>query len=826
LLAANHASEVDMIHHTARQSYRQRAIPLVLASFLILAVAASAEARSSTTSKPSRVSAGQRNSQFTNPYTPRRAAHRPGFQAAWEASVARLHRAFAPAWPPAGASGGWGPIPGSAPTIGVGGGPVGEVVDPSTRTLYVANTNDNTVSVINAATCNAIHTAGCDQIPTTVAVGSVPLALAVDQSTHTLYVANAGGNFVSMIDTAACNATYTAGCTQAPATVTVGSSPALLAINQATNTIYVPNSQADTVSVIDGATCNATDTSGCGHVSTLTVGSGAQAVALNLQTHTAYVANFNDGTVSVIDTATCNATVTSGCSQTSPTVAVGITPSAVVVDQASNTAYVAFGPGGNASTTLGSVALINGATCDATVTSGCARAPRTTPIGSIPGWITENPATRTVYAVNQDDSSVSVINAARCNASESAGCRQVAPALAIGFNGGAVAVDPSTNTVYATSQNENDVSVLDGSNCDATNTSGCTQFSPTTTVGTGPQGVAANPATHTIYVTNRTDDTVSVIDAATCNALDRAGCDRAWPTVRVGNYAQDIRVDERTDTIYVVNANDNTVSVINGATCNATISRGCTQTPPTIGVGPGPSALAIDQRTDTIYVANSGSTSPGDTISVINGATCNGTNTAGCKQTPPTIAVGNDPDGVAVDQRTDTIYVANGNDNTVSVINGASCNGTNVAGCRQTPPTITVGAGPYPVAVDQRTDTVYVGNTGDNTLSLINGASCNGTDMTNCGQTPAAVRVEGLPFGLAIDGWTRRVYITSIVDSDVQTINARTCNARTARACDAVPVPVRMGGWGGAIALDPLAGSAYVPDSVDGAVSIFGLTSL
>jgi YVTN family beta-propeller protein len=716
-------------------------------------------------------------------------------------------------------------MPGSAPTIAVGGGPVGEAVDPSTHTLYVANTNDNTVSVINAATCNAIQTAGCDQTRTTVAVGSVPLALAVDQSTHTLYVANAGGNFVSMINTTACNATDTTGCTQAPATVTVGSSPALLAIDQATNTIYVPNSQADTVSVIDGAICNATDSAGCGHTSTATVGSGAQAVALNPQTHTAYVANFNDGTVSVIDTATCNATVTAGCGQTPSTVAVGVTPSAVVVDQASNTAYVAFGPGGNASTTLGSVALINGATCDATVRSGCARAPRTTPIGSIPGWITESPATRTVYAVNQDDSSVSVINAATCNAAVSTGCRRVAPALAIGFNGGAVAVDPSTNTVYATSQNENDVSVLDGSTCDATNTSGCTQFAPATTVGIGPQGVAANPATHTIYVTNRTDDTVSVIDAATCNALRRAGCERAWPTVRVGSSAQDIRVDVRTDTIYVVNANDNSVSVINGATCNATISWGCDQTPPTIGVGPGPFALAIDQRTDTIYVANSGSTSPGDTISVINGAACKGTNTAGCKQTPPTIAVGNDPDGIAVDQRTDTIYVANGNDNTVSVINGATCNGTNVAGCNQTPPTITVGGGPYPVAVDQRTDTVYVGNAGDNTLSLINGATCNGTDMTDCEQTPAVVRVEGLSFGLAIDRWSSRVYVTSIVDSDVQTFNASNCNATTTWACDAIPVPVRMGGWGGAIALDPRVGTAYVPDNVDGTVSIFGLTA-
>jgi len=32
-----------------------------------------------------------------------------------------------------------------------------------------------------------------------------------------------------------------------------------------------------------------------------------------------------------------------------------------------------------------------------------------------------------------------------------------------------------------------------------------------------------------------------------------------------------------------------------------------------------------------------------------------------------------------------------------------------------------------------------------------------------------------------------------------------------------------MGGWGGAIALDPTASTAYIPDNVDGTVSFFGL---
>ena len=85
------------------------------------------------------------------------------------------------------------PRSGTAPTISVGSGPVGEADDAAAHTLYVANTNDNTVSVINTAACNATDTDGCGSTPTTVTIGNAPLALAIDRSSHTLYVANAGG---------------------------------------------------------------------------------------------------------------------------------------------------------------------------------------------------------------------------------------------------------------------------------------------------------------------------------------------------------------------------------------------------------------------------------------------------------------------------------------------------------------------------------------------------------------------------------------------------------------------------------------------------------
>jgi DNA-binding beta-propeller fold protein YncE len=148
-----------------------------------------------------------------------------------------------------------------------------------------------------------------------------------------------------------------------------------------------------------------------------------------------------------------------------------------------------------------------------------------------------------------------------------------------------------------------------------------------------------------------------------------------------------------------------------------------------------------------------------------------------------------------------------------------------MGGCGQTPQTVAVGNGPYPIAVDQRTDTVYVGNVGDSTLSLINGAACNAT-VTCSSLTPPAVPIEQLPFGIAVNQQTNTIYLTSIVDADVATIDGRWCTATVQTGCRPTPVPERMGGFGGAVALDPTAGTGYIPNNDDGTVSVFALRGL
>ena len=252
--------------------------------------------------------------------------------------------------------------------------------------------------------------------------------------------------------------------------------------------------------------------------------------------------------------------------------------------------------------------------------------------------------------------------------------------------------------------------MINSQTCNAGDHHGCTPTPPTVTVGAFPQWIAVDRATHTVYVANAgsgTTGSVSVFDDRTCNATTTSGCGNVRTLQVPGGNADAIAVDPATNTVYVTTiprSGPSTVSVFNGATCNATHSGGCAQTPQSVTVGFGASALAVNTVTDTIYVANfADSTDPfgGNTVSVIDGVTCNATDTTGCANAPQTITLGpasTTPAAVTIDPATDTIYAADLQDGegsgTVSVINGATCNAATSAGCGQTPPTVTVGFGP------------------------------------------------------------------------------------------------------------------------------------
>lgn len=307
-----------------------------------------------------------------------------------------------------------------AGTVPVGAGPHSVAVAPEDGTVYVVNTFDSTVSVLQAST-NAVIA--------TIPVGSDPQGAAFDAATNTVYVASEGAGTVSVID---------ATDNTVVATIPVGNNPEQVAVDALTDTVYVSvdNGNASPGSVV---TINDIDeTVGA----TIPVGDAPFGVAVDQATNTVYVANDHSDDVSVIDGATDAVTATIA-------VGAGLNPDAgsgpfgIGVDETTNTVYVAVDD-------QSSVAVIDGATD--TVTANIALAG--TPYGLAVDATTDN-----VYvAVNSSDDLVVLDGTTNA----------VASTIAVGTSPWDVAVNPSTAMAYVAEAGDNTVTVeaLVGAPCE------------------------------------------------------------------------------------------------------------------------------------------------------------------------------------------------------------------------------------------------------------------------------------------------------------------------------------------------------------------------
>src|SRR6476620_11663241 len=204
---------------------------------------------------------------------------------------------------------------------------------------------------------------------------------------------------------------------------------------------------------------------------------------------------------------------------------------------------------------------------------------------------------------------------------------------------------------------------------------------PGVAVDSYPIGVAVNPVTKKVYVTNEFSNTLSVINGVTDSKAD---------TISVGSFPYGVAVNPFNDRVYVTNRGSNTVSVIDGPTSTKLSN---------ISVGNSPVGIAVNPSSNWIYVANINS----GTVSVMDGITNKGTDT---------ITVGKAPYGVAVNPVTNKVYVTNIQSNSISVIDGKT---NKVTG------TITVGTSPVGVSVNPVTNKVYVTNIQSSTVSVIDG---------------------------------------------------------------------------------------------------------
>jgi hypothetical protein len=250
-----------------------------------------------------------------------------------------------------------------------------------------------------------------------------------------------------MINTLRCSASHIVGCSALrPPTVRVGVGPADVAVDESTHTVYVTNDDENgpndghTMSVFDASACDAMTQTGCSHKGLVNVGIGPLAVAVDEATNTIFTGNHtanlpggapsHEGSVSVISGRTCDAGDLSGCSRHAPrTVPVGWGPDYEVVDEPAHTLYVAnvhgdnrTGPDGKL---IGTMSAIDTEACNTAHLAACRRTiVATVQTGEYPDGLAIDPLTHSLYVANDGDNDVSLIDTAECDAADNAGCER------------------------------------------------------------------------------------------------------------------------------------------------------------------------------------------------------------------------------------------------------------------------------------------------------------------------------------------------------------------------------------------------------------------
>ena len=387
-------------------------------------------------------------------------------------------------------------------TIPVGQQPASLALNPATNQTYVANNcgNDSncrstgTVTVIDGAT---FHTQS-------VNMPYYPYGVAINSATNKIYVANCG---TSTDCSGAGQMTVIDGATNGTQNVTVGINPDWIAIDQSRNKIYVlnlnctgiPCSVQGTMTVIDGTTLT---------THTVNVGYSPNSLSVDSTHNKIYVANIcgannNCGTGSV--------TVIDGATLATQNIVVQITPLRIAVNELTNQIYVINNCGNdNNCRSNGTVSVIDGNSD--TVTG-------TVAVGYYPGPITVNQVTNKIYAIDQCSAAipdcwttvpaVTVIDGATLGTDTISVCPS-------GDYPSDVQVDTVTNQVYMPCDGRQQYGTY-GLEVDIMN--GATNQVATLAIGNYPSAAAVNAPTNRTYVPNQGDATVSVIGGVPPSAL-------------------------------------------------------------------------------------------------------------------------------------------------------------------------------------------------------------------------------------------------------------------------------------------------------------------
>lgn len=298
-----------------------------------------------------------------------------------------------------------------------------------------------------------------------------------------------------------------------------------------------------------------------------------------------------------------------------------------------------------------------------------------------------------------------------------------------------VAVHPSGIRVYVTNRDQDTVSVIDTVTNKLIYTVDLQSPSDPAFRGAGPAGVAITPDGKYIYVANTDSQNVLVIDA-----LDDDGIDSIIKPVPLppGSNPVGVAVASKPDgkvEVFVANSGTKTVSVIDAGT--HTLKNDGLPT------DEGPHGIAASPDGIKVYVTNSVS----NNVTVIDTSTY-----ASSGKYPPGITK---PQGIAVKPDGNEVYVVNRGSGTeagtVSVIGAAGNSLATITG---------LGVSPYGVSFNSSGSLAYVTNTGGS-VSVIDTATRTVVDTIEIGTAPNALGqfvgpaspYRGLWWNPAESGW-------------------------------------------------------------------------
>ena len=361
-------------------------------------------------------------------------------------------------------------------------------------------------------------------------------------------------------------------------TIPVGQQPHGLAVDAANDLVYVANHLGGSVSVIEGSTAQLNGALSLGPVS------GGNGIALDPVTGLVYVANKHTNNLARV-------AATGGSAPSSS--AVGAQPNGIAVDPATGRAYVAnFGSG--------TISLVDG--------EG-QHDDHEVPAGGEPSFIVLDPERNRFYVTHHLDAAVGIYDM-------SSGA--LLKTLPTGGGPYGIALDARRGRLYTANRDGKSVTIID------VRTDSQAKYMP---LNCTPYQVAVNPASGHLFVVCADDQQLHVFDQDTTAWL-------AWAPLGRGA-EEGIAVDPATGRVYVSNSADDTVSVIRDSGPRATPTQLPTRPPTSTATATGTATrTATPTTTGTATGTATPTATPTVTLTATSSATPTVTRTATRTGTP------------------------------------------------------------------------------------------------------------------------------------------------------------------------------------------------